>query len=65
MRGSPAARSNLRAGDVILKWGDRVVDHRTLPWLVAQALIGKPVPVVVWRNHAELAVSVVTEKMPE
>jgi serine protease Do len=33
--GSPAARSGLREGDVILKWGDQEVDHRKLPWIVA------------------------------
>ena len=63
--GSPAARSALRVDDVILKWGDRAVDHRTLPWLVSQAAIGKPVAVTVWRNKAEALVPVVTEKMPE
>ena len=63
--GSPAARSGLRAGDIILKWGDREVDHRSLPWIVAQTPIGKPTTVDVWRNHAEAQVTVVTEKMPE
>ena len=63
--GSPAMRSALRVGDVILKWGDRAIDHRNLPWLVAQAPIGKPVSLAVWRNRAEVALPVVTEKMPE
>ncbi len=63
--GSPASRSALRVNDVILKWGDRSVDHRNLPWLVAQAPIGKPVSLAVWRNRAEVAIPVVTEKMPE
>lgn len=63
--GSPAVRSALRVGDVILKWGDRAVDHRNLPWLVSQAPIGKPVTLAVWRNRAEVAIPVVTEKMPE
>jgi serine protease Do len=63
--GSPAARSGLRAGDVILKWGDREVDHRSLPWIVASTPVGKPTNVLVWRNHAEAQISVVTEKMPE
>jgi serine protease Do len=63
--GSPAVRSTLRIGDVILRWGDRPVDHRTLPWVVAQAPIGKPVTVTVWRSGAEHSLPIVTEKMPE
>jgi serine protease Do len=63
--GSPAARSGLRSGDVILKWGDKPVDHRSLPWIVAATPVGRPTPVAVWRNHAEVQVPVVTEKMPE
>ena len=63
--GSPAARSGLREGDVIVKWGDREVDHRSLPWLVAATPPGKPTTVVVWRNRAQMPVSVVPEKMPE
>jgi serine protease Do len=63
--GSPAARSGLRAGDVILKWGERDVDHRSLPFIVASAPVGKPVQVMVWRNKAALPVTLVTEKMPE
>jgi serine protease Do len=63
--GSPAARSALRVGDVILKWGDREIDHRSLPWIVAQTPPGRPVAIAVWRNRAEIPVQLVTEKMPE
>lgn len=63
--GSPAARSGLRAGDVILRWGDRDVDHRSLPWIVAATPVGRPTAVIVWRNRAEVSVPVVTERMPE
>ena len=63
--GSPAARSGLRAGDVILKWGEREVDHRSLPWIVAATPIGKPTAVTVWRNRAAADIPVVTDKMPE
>ena len=61
--GSPALRAALRPGDVILKWRGREIDHRSLPWLVAQTPPGTTVPIVIWRNHAELPISVVTEKM--
>jgi serine protease Do len=63
--GSPAARAGLRPGDIILKWGDREVDHRSLPFIVASALVGKPTTVTVWRNKAEMPITIVTEKMPE
>lgn len=63
--GSPAARSGLRPGDVILKWAGRDVDHRSLPWVVASTPVGKPTSVLVWRNHAQTEIPVVTEKMPE
>jgi serine protease Do len=61
--GSPAIRAALRPGDVILKWNGREVDHRSLPWLVAQTPPGTSVAVVIWRNKAELPVTIVTEKM--
>ena len=63
--GSPAARAALRAGDVILKWGDRSIDHRSLPWIVAGTPTGRATEVVVWRNRAELKIPVITDKMPE
>ncbi|HEY5923166.1 MAG TPA: trypsin-like peptidase domain-containing protein [Kofleriaceae bacterium] len=62
---SPAIRAALRAGDVILKWDGREVDHRSLPWLVAQAPPGKTVAVVLWRNRVETPVVVVTDRMPQ
>lgn len=65
MPSSPALRSSLRAGDVILRWNERPVDHRSLPWLVAATAVGKPNAVVVWRNKVETVVPVITEKMPQ
>ena len=62
---SPAIRAGLRNGDVILKWDGREVDHRSLPWQVAQTPIGKNIGVVIWRNKTELPIVVVTEKMPQ
>ncbi len=63
--GSPAAKAGLRVGDIILAWGDRDVDHRSLPWIVAQTPVGRPINVTVWRNRAQTQVPVVPEKMPE
>jgi serine protease Do len=63
--GSPAARYGLRVGDVVTKWDDREVDHRSMPWAVAETVPGKTVAVTIVRNKVEQVISVVTERMPE
>ncbi len=60
--GSPGARAGIRPGDIILKWGDRNVDHSSLPWTVAASPIGQAVVVTLWREHGEAKATVVTEK---
>jgi serine protease Do len=62
---SPAAGSALRVGDVVLRWGDREVDHRSLPWLVAGSAAGRPVRVTVWRGGTAVELSVTTAPMPQ
>jgi serine protease Do len=62
---SPAARATLRSGDVILTWDRREVDHRSLPWIVAQTPVNKPIAVGIWRNRAPQTLTVTTEKMRE
>jgi len=62
---SPAAKSSLRVGDVVTRWNDRDVDHRSMPWLVAGTPPGKPVRVVVWRGGASVEVTVSVEPMPQ
>jgi serine protease Do len=63
--GSPAARYGLRAGDVILRWDKTVVDHRSLPWVVAGTPVGRMTRVGVWRNRTEITLDVATDKMPQ
>jgi serine protease Do len=63
--GSPAARAGVRVGDVIVSWDGREVDHRSLPWLVAQTPPGKTLALGVWRTKAATTLTVVTEKMRE
>ncbi len=62
---SPAIRVGLRAGDVILKWDGREIDHRSLPWRVAHTPVGKRLLVSIVRNGVEQPISIVTEKMPQ
>ncbi len=63
--GSPAAKSPLRVGDIILRWDDRSVDHRTLPYVVSASIPGKTVTVQIWRSGAATTISVAPEQMPE
>ena len=63
--GSPAAHAGLRPGDIIMAWDNHDVDHKSLPWIVAQTPPGKPIAVGVWRAKAAQTITVVTEKMRE
>jgi serine protease Do len=63
--GSPAAAAGLRVGDILLRWGERDADPRSLPWIVAQAPAGRPVHVAIWRDRARVDATVVPQKMPE
>lgn len=65
MPASPALKAALRPGDVILRWNDRPVDQRSLPWLVAATPAGKPNNVLVFRNRVEQTVPVISEAMPQ
>jgi Do/DeqQ family serine protease len=65
-RDSPAAKAGLRAGDLILSAGGRLVDNPAgLDYRLALAGTGKPVDLQVWRDGATVALSVVPEPEPE
>ncbi len=50
----PAAKAQIRASDIILKFdGKEIADSTRLPRVVAETPIGKPVDVVVWRDGRE------------
>lgn len=65
MPASPAQKSELAVGDVILRWAGREVDHRSLPALVANAPPGQAVEVQVRRGGAERTLAVTVEAMPQ
>ena len=53
----PAAKSGLKAGDVVLAFAGITVDQlRDLPRAVANTEIGKKVPVKLWRDGQEIVV---------
>ncbi len=62
---SPAARAGVLAGDIILEFDGKKIDHRTLPWLASTSAIGSPILVVVWRSGQSRELNLVSEKMPE
>jgi serine protease Do len=65
MTASPAARAGLRTNDIVLQWDGKDVTDKSLPWVVAQTIVGKTVTIGVWRNRGAANATIVTEKMPE
>ena len=63
--GGPAERAKIRSGDVILKFdGQDVKQMHNLPRIVADAVVGKEVPVVLWRDGKEVTVQTVLAERP-
>ena len=63
--GGPAEKAKIRGGDVILKFGGQdVKEMHTLPRIVADAEVGKEVPVVLWRDGKEVTVQTVLAERP-
>ncbi len=55
----PAEEADIRKGDIILRFDDRIVtNRRALPRIVADASIGAKVPVIVWRDGEQMVVEV-------
>jgi serine protease Do len=64
--GGPAAVANLRGGDIILKFdGQDIKEMRTLPRIVAETVIGREVPVTVWRDGRELTLTAKVGELPD
>ena len=63
--GSPAAKAGLRPGDVIQAWDGKAVDHKTLPWIAANAPAGRAAVLTVWRDRVAVMIDLVPEPMPE
>ena len=63
--GGPAEKAKIRGGDIILKFdGQDVKEMHTLPRIVADAEVGKEVPVVLWRDGKEVTVQTVLAERP-
>jgi serine protease Do len=63
--GGPADKAKLRNGDIVLKFaGQDVKEMHNLPRIVADAEVGKEVPVVIWRDGKEATVLAVLAERP-
>ena len=63
--GGPAEKAKIHSGDVILKFdGEDVKEMHNLPRIVADAAVGKDVPVVLWRDGKEMTVQTVLAERP-
>src|ERR1051326_2554384 len=64
--GGPAAKAGLQNGDVVLTFdGKPVADNRALPRMVADAQVGKTVPMEVLRKGQKRNISVTVQKLAE
>ncbi len=64
--GSPAERSGLRAGDVLLKVGEKAVSNaESLQKLLFAEAIGVPLELAVLRDGTEIRVLAIPEEMTE
>ena len=63
---SPAQKSGIKAGDIILDFDGHKIDNtKNLSRLAAETPIGKKVSVTLWRDKKELKIPVLIEQMPE
>jgi serine protease Do len=63
--GGPADKAKIRSGDIVLKFdGQDVKEMHNLPRIVADAEVGKQVPVVLWRDGKEVTVQTVLAERP-
>jgi len=64
--GGPADKAKIKGGDIILKFnGQDVKDMHTLPRIVADADVGKQVPVVLWRDGKEVTIQATLAEKPD
>jgi serine protease Do len=64
--GSPAAKSGLAEGDVVLRFESQVPkDNRALARMIAEAPTGQPASLSVWRDGRERAVTVTVQEWPQ
>jgi serine protease Do len=65
-KGSPAEKSGLKRGDIILEFnGKKVSDVGNLRNMVAQSKVGAEIPLTIIRSGKEYAIKVTTTELPK
>ena len=63
---SPASKSNIQAGDIIMEFnGKKITSFKDLPKVVAETPVGSEVIVNVWRNGGLIEVTVKIDELNE
>ena len=63
---SPAEKSGIKAGDIILQFNNKeVTEMRKLPRLVAEAEVNKKSKIVIWRNEKKVTLDVLIAELKE
>lgn len=63
---SPAAKSNIQAGDIIIEFDEKKISSfKDLPKVVAETPIGNEVKVSVWRNGGLIEITVKIDELDE
>lgn len=63
---SPAAKSNIQAGDIIMEFnGKKISSFKDLPKVVAETPVGSEVVVSVWRNGGLIEITVKIDELNE
>ena len=63
---SPAEKSGIKAGDIILQFNNKeVTEMRKLPRLVAEAEVNKKSKIVIWRNEKKITLDVLIAELKE
>jgi len=66
LEGSPAEKSGLIAGDIVLSFdGKPIKEMRNLPRTVAQAKVGETYKMRVWRDGKAKTLKITTERFPD
>jgi serine protease Do len=62
---SPAAKAQLRRGDIIVRYGNEEIEDDTeLRKVVADTPMNKQILLIVWRNRKNIEVPVVIKRLP-